>query len=284
MLTRSSAPAAAGSLALLVSGAVTAPALAQEAMYTAAATMPSPGTVLVREQFHWYRYDDNPADGSNRTDRYEFLSTLYIGIIRDLSLNVDLPFDVVDRRFPAPGTDDLDSAITRVDFTFKYRFFREDTGGIDTRRAALLFGTALSTDDDDDGIVANPHLGAVYTEVFGRHGVNFEIRYTLNTGGDPADNFGGQGPDDALAYNAAYLYRFFPDAYTSDSTGAWYATLELNGLYETGGDSELRFSPGIMFEGRVFGFEIMGQLPVYQDLDDRPDLEFAVGVGFRLLF
>lgn len=269
--------AMAAGCVLLVAGA----ARGQEAMYTAAATMPSPGAVLMREQFHWFRYDDNPADGSDRTDRYEFLSTAYIGLFRDFAVNIDVPIEMKRSSFPPPTRDEDDTTVPEVDFTFKWRFLRQDPGEIDTLRAALLFGANVNIEDDAE---VNPHLGAVITKVIGRHGFNAEVHYTLNTGGDRRDNFGGEGPDDALATNLAYLWRFYPDAYTSTSTGAWYVTFELNHMYETNGDSELRFSPGVMFEGRTFGFEIMGQLPVYQDLDERPDLEFGIGVGIRVLF
>jgi hypothetical protein len=275
---RAMAPRAALALASLLP---VASASAQEAMYTAAATMPSPGTLLVREQFHWYRYDDHPLDGSTRTDRFEFLSTAYIGLVRDLALNVDVPIEVTDRAFPPPGRDDSDASIPEVDLTFKWRFLRDDPGDIDTVRAALLFGASVNTEENFE---VNPHLGVVFTKVWGRHGFNIESHFTLNTGGDPLDNYGGEGPDDALATNLAYLYRIFPAAYSSTSTGAWYLTIELNHLYETNGDSEARISPGVMFEGRQFGFEVMAQLPWYQDLDERPELEFGIGVGIRFLF
>jgi hypothetical protein len=265
------------SLALLPVSAATA----QEAMYTAAATMPSPGAVIVREQFHWYRYDDNPSDGSTRTDRYEVLSSFAFGLVRDLSLNIDVPVEVKDRRFPDPLTSQNDTTITEVDVTFKYRFLRQDPGDIDTLRAAVLFGASVNTEDD---YVVNPHAGVVVTKVFGRHGFNAELHFMLNTGGDPGDNYGGEGPHDALATNLAYLYRIDPPAYTSTTTGAWYVTFELNHMYETNADSELRLSPGLMYEGRRFGFEVMAQFPGYQDLDERPDLQFGVGVGVRLLF
>ena len=104
------------------------------------------------------------------------------------------------------------------------------------------------------------------------------------SGGDEAHNFGGEGPSDALWFNSAYVYRFYPAAYSSDSNGAWYLTTELNGLYETNGDVELRVSPGIMYEGRRFAFEAMAQLPLWDDVDHRAELDFGFGLGFRLTF
>ena len=129
-----------------------------------------------------------------------------------------------------------------------------------------------------------PSKGAVLTKVWGRHGFNQELHYTFNTGTDSANNYGGTGTADAFAFNSAYLFRIEPEAYTSESTGAWYFTAEMNGLYETNGDTELRFSPGLMYEGRDFGFEVMGQVPIYADVHHRAPLQWSIGVGVRFLF
>lgn len=259
-----------------------APAAAQEAMYTQAATMPSPGTFILRPAFHFYRFGSNPIAGTQSTDRYIADTSLQMGLDRGLSLTIDAPVETKVSR-DAQGRSDSDSEVEEVDFTLKWRFYQDDSGGIDTFRIALLGGVHLDTSRRND-FNANPHLGIVFTKVFGQHGLNFDTSYTLTTGGDRADNFGGEGPADAWRYNLAYLYRLYPEAFAADSTGAWYMTVELNGLVETNGDHELRFSPGLMFEGRRFGFEIMAQMPVYNHVNKRAELDFGVGVGIRLLF
>lgn len=262
-------------------GVVGAGAHAQEAMYTAAATMPSPGVAVWRQQWHVWQFGRDPVGGSEGTLRIEAMNSLQYGIVRDLSINVDVPLEtrLIDRG--SEGTQTTTS-VEDVDLTFKWRLWQSDPGGIDTKRFALLGGTRLRTDEQ---FGVDPHLGAVYTQVMGRHGFNAEVHYVFNTREHPVPlNFGGEGADDALALNLAYVFRFWPEQFSGDSEGAWYVTAEANTLYETSGDWEVRFSPGLMYEGRRWGFEIMGQVPVYQHVRDRPELDWGVGAGFRLIF
>ncbi|MGE4198384.1 MAG: hypothetical protein AB7G11_14810 [Phycisphaerales bacterium] len=259
-------------------------ALAQEVMHTAAATTPSPGVSIVRQQFHYFRFGGNPRTGSDHVDEAEFLTTWQYGVARDTSLTISLPL-VIQNTVDA-DVDDFDKGVRDIDFTLKYRFHRDDTAAIDTSRVALLGGVSVASGDDDDfsSQSVNPHIGLVATQVQGRQGFNEEIHYYFNTGGEREHNLGGMGPDDALRLNFDYIFRIAPGEFRSDSTGAWYFTSELNYLYETGGDHDLRISPGIMYEGRRFALEIMTQFPVYQDVEDRPKFVFGVGIGVRFTF
>lgn len=270
---------------LAVSGACCAGAQAQEAMYTQAATMPSPGAFILREQIHFYRYGENPVTGDKQTDKYELGSSLNIGLARALAVNIEVPAVLTNTR-TAGGSVDHDKGVEDIDIMFKYRAYMDNTGGVDTTRFAILGGMTVASGDDRDfsSQSVNPRLGAVFTKVWGRHGFNQDLIYTFNTGGTAGRNEGGDGPDDALAFNTAYLYRIFPSAYTSESSGAWYVTAEVNGLYETNGDTELRWAPGLMYEGREFGFEVMAQFPLWNQLDERAELDFAIGMGLRFLF
>ena len=271
--------------ALIAGAALCGRASGQEAMYTAAATMPSPGTFIYRPHLTLDVYGTRPGTNVRSTEEYTLHQPVQFGLVRDLSLTIDVPIEHARENF-VPGTGpggaghEFHTGADEVEVIFKYRFFREDTGGIDTLRAAVLAGVKVQTDDRAH---ADPHIGAVVTKVIGRHGFNLEVAYTLTTGGERTSNLGGEGPSDAVHYNAAYLWRFSPERFTSTSTGAWYATIEINGLYETNGDHEIRWSPGIMYEGREFAFEIMAQLPLWHDVQERPELDFAVGFGFRFL-
>ena len=75
-----------------------APALAQEAMYTPAATMPSPGVVIVRPQLNFYQYGSNPGDGTDSTQRLEAVTSLQIGLARALSFTIEVPVEFERRR------------------------------------------------------------------------------------------------------------------------------------------------------------------------------------------
>jgi len=261
-------------------------AAAQEAMFTQAATMPSPHTGVFRSQVHFSRYGTPPDSGTEHTEKIEFGQNLQYGIARDWSLTLDFRPEWETEHLKDGGSDS-DHGVNDIDASLKWRFSKSDTGGVDTVRAALIGGAHIASGDDKDFSTqsVNPYLGAVVTIVRGRHGFNQDVFYHLNTTGSGYDNTeGGMGPADAFRANSAYVFRLFPDRYTSESTGAWYATVELNYLYETNGDQDLRWAPGIMYEGQAFAFEVMVQLPLWDDLSERPELDFAVGMGFRFAF
>lgn len=280
-------------LAALAIAATTSLALAQESMYTEAATMPGPGSLILREQFHYYRFgsdptpDPNAAPGSGvqHSDSYELMTSIQYGLVRDLSLTVEVPV-VFERDKLFDGSTDSDKGVADLDLMLKYRFYREDTGGVDTLRAAALLGASIASGDDRDfsSQSVNPMIGGVVTLVRGRHGFNQDLSYTFNTGSTRGNDGGGDGPDDALRFNSSYVFRLAPEAFTSETDGAWYSTLEMNGLYETNGDTELRWAPGLMYEGRTFGFEVMLQLPLWNEVDERAELDLAIGCGVRFLF
>ena len=92
------------------------------------------------------------------------------------------------------------------------------------------------------------------------------------------------GEDDALFYNASYLFRLFPDAYSSTSRSATYLLIEANGIYETNGDNEILLAPGIMYETRDMAFEFSVQLPAFQEIENRPKTNFTLTAGIRFFF
>ncbi|MFN0132172.1 MAG: hypothetical protein ACKVW3_06530 [Phycisphaerales bacterium] len=267
------------------SGAATDGARAQEAMYTEAATMPSPGTFVLRQQFHVFRFGMNGDAGISETTQYEAMTTVDYGLVRDVSLRLDVPLVYRDEDLVGGGSDS-DRGVEDLDLMVKYRFYKSDTGGVNTVRAAVFGGFAFASGDDHDfsSQTVNPQFGAVVTMVQGRHGFNQELSVRINTGGDDEHNFGGDGRSDAIFHNTAYLYRLAPARYTKETVGAWYGTAEAVGIYETNGDYELRGSLGVMYEGRTWGFEAMVLLPLYEALDDRAELDWGVGFGFRFAF
>jgi len=258
-------------------------ASAQEAMYTAAATMPGPGSYALRQQIHFWQFGSNPNDGSEDHSMVELHNALAIGLDRGIALNLAAPVSWDRKTFTDESIEDDEGwGFDDLEASLKLRVYQNDSGGINTVRAALIGGLRLNTDDQ---LYASPFVSGVVTVVHGRHGFNQEVGFTLNPNGlSPDDNMGGDGPSDAVHFNSAYVFRVFPDRFKSDTVGAWYATIEMNGLYETSGDTELRWSPGFMYEGRRWGFEIMAQFPLYQDVNHRAELDWAIGVGWRYLF
>lgn len=293
-------PRRAALLTLALHAALAPAALAQEAMYTESATLPSPGTGVLRPEIHIFKYGLNPNQHSNSNNHsnntsntsttvLEANTRISYGIDRGLALSLDIPVEFEWQEQTAHNvhsSTDYDKGVSDLDLMLKARVYREDSTEVDTLRVALLTGASFASGDDHDfsSQSVNPMLGAAVTLIRGRHGFGQDLIYTLNTGGTRESNKSGQGPDDALAFNSAYVYRLTPAEFTSETTGAWYATIEINGLYETNSDTELRLSPGFMYEGRRFGWEIMGQLPLWHDLNERPELDFAIGMGVRITF
>lgn len=260
-------------------------------METAAATMPSPGIWTFRPQFHLESFGQRPNvdAGSGILSDNTTVATASMGfqygLVRDWSLSFDVPL-VWEREEDAAG--DTDSSVGVEDFeaSLKWRFYRKDHGGIDTTRAALIFGADIASGDSEhfSSQSINPHIGAVITVVRGRFGFNQDLHYQWNTGGSRENNLGGEGPDDHIMAGTAFVYRVWPDAFAADSVGAWYVTAEGIQHYETNGDYELRFMPGVMYEGRTWAFEAMLELPVIEELDERPEFQWGVGFGFRFTF
>lgn len=261
------------------------PALAQEAMYTEAATMPSPGTGILRTQVHYYRTGLNPITGETEESTLEVMNGIQYGLLRGLSLTLEVPVEFTWEDQPS-GDTDFDKGVADLDLMLKYRVYMDNPGGVDTTRVALMAGAEIASGDDRDfsSQSVNPYLGGVFTTVVGRHGFNQDLMYQFNTGGTRGRNSGGDSPPDAFHHATAYVYRIFPDAFTSESVGAYYLTAEFVGLYETNGDYELNFSPGIMYEGRTWGAEAMLLLPVLDELDDRAELDIGLGFGLRFSF
>lgn len=72
-----------------------------------------------------------------------------------------------------------------------------------------------------------------------------------------------------------------PKEYAADTHAAWYALCEVNGLYETNGDHEVLIAPGIMYEARTWTAEISVQLPLWNDIEERAELDYAIVTGIR---
>jgi len=254
-------------------------AVGQEAMYTAAATMPPPGSVVFRPQLMFSRYGADPDGPSTRTDYTAVDLGVQIGLARAWSLSVNAPVEYQQSQRPSGDTNRVE--VEDLDLMLKYRFYMDNSGGIDTARAAVTFGTRL---ERVEGFSVDPHVGVVLTKVQGRNGINAEASYLLTTSGREETIREGDGTADLVRTNVSYVFRLWPAEFTSTSTGGWYATAELNGMWETNGDREVRWAPGLMYEGREVSFEVMMQLPVWHELGERAELDWSVGVGLRLLF
>jgi len=269
--------------AILALAAAASSAAAQEATNTPAATQPAQGHLAFRERLQYVRLGDDPSPERRDIDTFVATTTLTYGVRRDMAASLDLPLAFVSFDAPAGGEEDF--GINDLALTVKYRPFQRDLGPIDSLRLAVYGGVEIPSGDGDFSSHSwDPFVGCVFTAILGRHGINQSISYKFNTGGDLFTMRAGDGRDDALRYDTAYLFRVSPVEYAADTTAALYATVELNGLYETGGDNEVMLGPGVLYEAKTFAAEAAFGVPVVQDVHERPETKLTLTVGVRLLF
>jgi hypothetical protein len=251
----------------------------QEAVLTPAATQPSPGHVLVREQLRAYSADRDPRTGERDLRELVLSTSVRVGLRHDIALGLEVPASAKWYELSS-GASDRDANVGDVRLRGAWRFHKRDVGPIDTERAAALLGVQLDTGSGaslrpgfSEGAF-NPLAGLAYTRIAGRHGFGLAAEGMLHT----------EGGADRLSYDASYLYRAFPAAYETDTSAAAYLVLECNGISETNGDHELLLSPGLMYEASRWAFEAAVQVPLWQDLDKRPEVDLGLVLGVRYLF
>lgn len=268
--------------AIAVAGPIS---FAQEPINAAdSATQPSPGHVIFKEQFRFYRLDLKEGPGDRRGDIQDavFSTTVNVGLTSDVSLSFRMPVNLRDRDFDLGGITERAEGIGDLTALAKWRVYRKDSGALDTARFSLVGGAQIRTGDSPFTTDAyNPILGLAYTQITGRHGLNGSLQWTFTTDGNDEPIFAGESTADLLRYDLAYLFRLSPKQYTADTQAALYGVLELNGLYETNGDNELFIAPGIMYEAKTWTAELSLQLPAWQEIDLRAETDYAVNVGLR---
>ena len=218
------------------------------------------------------------------------MTRIEYGLRSDVALAAYVPVAYRETHFsgspPAgEGANAADAGLDDALVAVKWRLLRHDFGPIDTARFSLVAGAELPTGADafsSDSV--DPVVGGVFGYIQGRHGADAEVLWKFTTGGEDEAVRPGEGSADLLSYGAAYLFRVAPPRFSAGSAGAVYAILEANGAYETNGDNELLIAPGVLVETRGFAVEASVQLPLWQDLDHRPETEFTVTLGARFLF
>jgi len=249
------------------------------------ATQPSPGQMLLRPMFHYYRLDvDGPSPFERgKLEVFDVETSLDVGLRHDVALSLRVPIELRRQSFSDDSGTDEEEGIGDLTLLAKWRVWRADTNALDTARLSLLGGIDIRSGDDPFTSDAySPLLGLAYTQVRGRHGFNGSLMWKFTAGGNDFPVFAGESTADALNYDFAYLYRLAPAEYSADTSGAWYAIAQLDGAYETNGDNELLLSPGIMYEATTWALEFSVQFPVWEALDHRPETDYVLQTGFRL--
>lgn len=246
---------------------------AQSAINTDAALQPATGSTIVRQRFGFSVLND-PAGGSDDAMSYESSTTIVHGIYDRWTLIFNAPLRYRELDLPAGDREDFGAG----DLTLlaKGRFYRDDFGINNTFRLAALGGLEIPSYDEPFSRESfNPKLGVVGTLAAGRHGLNADAIWTFDT---------GSRGDDRLRYDLAHTYRLLPGAFGEGVENSLYTVVELNGLYDSGGDHEIMLSPGVQYVMRRWTIEATIQVPVYQEVRDRFERELSVGLVFRVHF
>ena len=272
--------------ALVLLLALAQSASAQQAVWTDAAVQPSRNVGLVRQQAILLSYDGDDAGVFNDTTEFRSRTSFSYGLTKEFAFTASVPLVYRDTNSDLPDFDGDEFGLDDVMIMTKLRLWQNDFGPTDTARFSVMAGASVPVGDStfSSGSV-DPMVGAVYTIIDGRHGFNASARYRINTNAEDIYVSPGTGEHDALFLDSAYLFRFAPTEYTpATSSGAWYAVIEGVYTYETDNSHEFCLAPGIMFEGSRWAFEASVMLPVYQDVQTRPERNFGVTVGLRYLF
>ena len=263
-------------LAIIPAVAAAAPACAQAPINSNVALQPSTGGLIIRQQFRYAEASRDTPSANLDFNTVSESTTIVYGLTHELTLIANIPAILsLDTDNNTTGASESTNGFVDAALLAKLRVFRDDFGVNDTARFDLIAGAELPTGADRfsrDSV--NPIVGGVYTYVHGRHAFDADLLWKFNTGAAAANA-------DLLRYDGAYLYRLAPELYASNSPTAWFAAIELNGFSETNGDNELFLSPGIQYVTTRWILEATIQLPVWQDLDHRPERDFILGVGFR---
>lgn len=272
-------------LLLCVMGAVLPASVAQgqEAINTPAATQPGAGSFVNTYKLRFTNYKNTPDDSGGSANEVRLEGLLAVGLTGNLSMSIQAP--VTRRSVSDDAPFDSDTGVGDLTLQFKYRFWQDDFGPVDTARASVFAGAELPTGNRSfSSESVDPIVGAVVTYISGRHGLNQALSWKFNTDGMDTVWRAGDSSSDLMKFDTAYLYRLSPAEYGADFVASTYAVLELNGFYETNGDTEIFLSPGLLYEAPTFALEVSVQIPVHQNLDHRPEARYSIVAGVRFLF
>jgi hypothetical protein len=272
--------------AIVVLLGCTAGTFAQEAMWAEAATQPPSNTLRYRPMAHYTRYGGSPSGKFTRAEELSVEHEFVFALRPDVSFSLTVP--TVHRRTSGrqggSATDD-DSGIGDINALAKIRWYKHDTGPIDTVRSSIFFGAEVPSGHREiSSKSVDPIVGVATTWIRKRWGGTFTVGYKMNTNQEEEGFEPGDSKADAFNIDNAVMYRLAPEKFTVESQGAWYLIGEVNAIFETNADHEVMLSPGLMYEGWSWAFEASIQLPILQQVDHRPERRFVVGLGLRFLF
>ena len=226
---------------------------AQEAINFDSALQPGLGSTIMRSQLRYFEAERRAPGVSIDIEQYMVSTTFVHGLRSDVTLIFNAKHHFRERDFNLTGASDDDNGFGDVRMLGKFQLFSEDTGVNSTERVSLLSGLEIRSGDSTFSSDSyDPLLGLVYTKGADRLGINAAVLWKFNTAG---------GVHDEVHYDGAITYRLHPERYGAGKVTALFGILELNGIYETNGDDELFFSPGVQYVTSQWALEATVQIP-----------------------
>ena len=272
------------SLTLALPLAVAALAHAQEASFTPAATMPSPGALVAHTMIMGGTYTSTgPTGVSGYLMEWDTMAML--GVAPGVAVEATVPAFNGSMASTDPSKVIQGTGLGNLEVDVKLRLLKVDFNAIDTLRVSASAGAQVPTGTGVYGADSvDPFVVGALTYINGRHGLGVNARWLFNTGQtfDPA--FVTRTNADICRTGLSYLYRLAPAEYGHEHREAWYFQAETLGTYETDGSASWTLGPGLLMEGTRFAFEFAVQLPLWQSSVNRGDSEFTAMFGLRFLF
>ncbi len=251
------------------------------------------GGFVYRSQVRFVRASDDPTPMSRGIDAYMVPNVLVYGASQRTTLLGVLPYVLQAVELTSAGTRQKSHVDGFGDLTFLLRQTVYARDALQrTSRLGLLGGTVVPTGKEEFSAHSTGFLlGGVYTLQAGRHELDADLLYKVNTEGR------GVTLGNELKYDLAYELRVSPWQWPERGTPSQvYAILEVNGtskartvsdgveLSDTGG-TVVFLSPGIQWVTVRVIYEASVQFPVIQNLDgDQVGTDVVVSAGVRINF
>ena len=251
------------------------------------------GGYVYRTQLRLLSASDDPTLLDRDIDVYAIPNVLVYGATARTTLFGILPYFSRSVDFTEAGlrkSDDVDG-FGDLRFLVRQTVYAKDALQR-TSRLGLLAGLEIPSGKEEFSSHSTDYqLGAVYTLQDGRHELDADLIYKINTEGR------GRELGDELQYNLAYQLRVAPWEWPERGTPSQiYLVIEANGktsqetrsggvkLGDTGGTTVF-LSPGIQFVTRRVIYEGSIQIPVAHNLNGgQVETDFVAAAGIRVQF
>lgn len=251
------------------------------------------GGFVYRVQLRFLSASDDPTLLDREIDLFAIPNALVYGATARTTLFGILPYFSRSVDFTDAGLRQSDDVDGFGDLRFLVRQTVHARDALQrTSRLGLLAGLEIPSGKEEFSSHSTDYqLGAVYTLQDGRHELDADLIYKINTEGR------GRELGDELQYDLAYQVRVSPWEWPERGTPSQiYLVIEANGktsretrsdgakLDDTGG-TIVFLSPGIQFVTRRVIYEGSIQIPVVQDLDGgQVETDFVAATGVRFQF